>query len=131
MHDILNVHCTDHNYLSQVDEAAIERYKGRKEPPHIEMMITAASDKTTPPDLIVEAMLQGVQQPNVIKFEQEAQNVVECVCQVFYRKKALNRWRAIFAFFPKQYLEVQIKTSIVLMGCVYYHIAYLNLRVQH
>ena len=99
--------------LSQVDKAAIERYRGKKEPPHIRMLIKAASDKTTPPDIIVEAMLQGVLEPNIIKFEQEAVNVVECVCQVFYHKKALNQWRARVAFFPKQYLEVQIKTSIV------------------
>ena len=111
MHDILNVHCTDHTYLSQVDKAAIERYVGWKEPPHIKMMITADSDKTTPPDVIVEAMLQGVLEPNIIKFKQEAQNVVECVCQVFYRKIALNQWRAIFTFFRKEYLEVKIKTN--------------------
>ena len=116
---MLNVHCTNHTSFSQINQAAIEGYAGWKEPPHIKMMITADSDKTTPPDVIVEAMLQGVLEPNIIKFKQEAQNVVECVCQVFYRKIALNQWRAIFAFFRKEYLEVKIKTSIVLMRCVY------------
>ena len=73
----------------------------------MEMKITATSDKTTPPDLTVEAKLKGVQKPNnIIKFEKEAQNVVECVCQVFYYKIALNHWRARFAFFPKQHLMV-------------------------
>ena len=46
------------------------------------MIVTAVSDKTTPPDLTIEAKLKGVQKPNIIKFEKEAQNVVECVCQV-------------------------------------------------
>ena len=70
------------------------------------MIITAVSDKTTPPDLTVEAKLKGVQKPNIIKFEKKAQNVVECVCQVFYHKEALNYWRATFAFFPKHQLKV-------------------------
>ena len=70
------------------------------------MMITATSDKTTPPDLTVEAKLKGVKKPNIIKFEKEAQNVVECVCQVFYHKKALNHWRARVALFPKQHFMV-------------------------
>ena len=86
--------------------AAVKQYTGEGEPPHIEMLITAASNKTTPPDLTVEAMLEGVQKPNIIKFEKKAQNVVECVCQVFYHKEALNHWRATFAFFPKQHHEV-------------------------
>ena len=72
------------------------------------MMITAVSDKTTPPDLTVEAELKGVQKPNIIKFEKEAQNVVECVCQVFYYKEALNHWRARVAFLPKHHLEVHV-----------------------
>ena len=70
--------------------ADIEEYTNGGSPPHIEMLITAASNKTTPPDLTVEAMLKGVQKPIIIKFEKEAQNVVECVCQVFYHKEALN-----------------------------------------
>ena len=86
--------------------AAVEQYTGEGEPPHIEMMITAASEKTTPPDLTVEAKLKGVPKPNKIKFEKKAQNVVECVCQVFYNKEALNHWKAKITFFPKQHLEV-------------------------
>ena len=71
------------------------------------MMITADSDKTTPPDLTVEAKLEGVQtEPNIIKFEKEARNVVECVCKVFYHKIALNHWTARVAFFQKQHLMV-------------------------
>ena len=91
----------------QVHKAAILGYTGEGSPPHIEMMITAVSDKTTPPDLTVEAKLKGVQtEPSIIKFEREAQNVFECVCQVFYHKIALNHWRARVAFFPKQCYEV-------------------------
>ena len=33
-----------------VHKAAIEGYTGEGSPPHIDMMITAASDKITPPD---------------------------------------------------------------------------------
>ena len=92
--------------ISQVDKATIEGYTGEGSPPHIEMIITAASDKTTPPDLMFEAKLKGVNEPNIILIEKEAQNVVECVCQVFYHKVALNHWRARVAFFPNEYLEV-------------------------
>ena len=70
------------------------------------MMIRATSDIITPPDLAVEAMLEGVQKPNIIKFEEEAQNVVECVCQVFYHKLEDNHWLAKVAFFPKKFLKV-------------------------
>ena len=81
--------------------------KGQGVPSTIEMMIMAASDKTTPPDLTVKAeLLIGVQKPKIIKFEKEAQNVVKCVCQVFYYKEAVNHWRARVAFFPKQHFEV-------------------------
>ena len=87
-------------------KADIEGYTGGGSPPHVEMIIMAVSNKITPPDLTVEAELIGAQEPNIIKFEKEAQNVVECVCQVFYHKVALNHWRATFAFFPKQHLKV-------------------------
>ena len=86
--------------------ADVEGYTGEGSPPHIEMMITAASNKTTPPDLTVEAKLKGVQEPNIINLEKKAQNVVECVYQVFYRKEAFNHWRARVNFFPKQHYKV-------------------------
>ena len=87
-------------------KADIVGYTGEGSPPHIEMLIIAVSNKTTPPDLIVEAELKGVQKPNIIKFKKEAQNVVECVCQVFYHKEAINHWKTRVAFFPKQHLKV-------------------------
>ena len=86
---------------------------------HTEMMITAASMKTTPPDLTVEAKLNGVSEPNIIKLEGEAQNVVECVCQVFYHKIALNHWRARVAFFPKMHSMV----NNCIAQCTSLHIA--------
>ena len=71
------------------------------------MTITADSDIITPPDLTVEAMLEGVQTPNIIKFEKEAKNVNECVYQVFYHKlEEDNHWIAKVAFFPKGSLKV-------------------------
>ena len=95
--------------ISQVPKATIEGYTGEGSPPHLEMMITAASEKTTPPDLTVEAKLKGVRtEPNIIKFEKIAHNVVECVCQVFYHKIALNHWRARVAFFPKEYMYLEV-----------------------
>ena len=94
-------------------KAAIEGYTGEGNPPHIDMLITTASNKATPPDLTVEVKLKGVQKPNIIKFEKEAQNVVECVCQVFHHKVALNHWRAKVAFFPKHQFKVTIDTIYV------------------
>ena len=78
------------------------------------MMITADSDKTTPPDLTVEAKLKGVRtEPSIIKFEKEAQNVVECVYQVFYHKlEGINHWRARFVFTSKQHTKVTLFTCI-------------------
>ena len=90
----------------QVTTTAVEQYTGEGEPPNIAMLITAASNETTPPDLTIEAKLKEVQKPHIVKFEKEAQNVAECVCQVFYHKEALNHWRARVAFCHKQHLEV-------------------------
>ena len=70
------------------------------------MMIKAESDKITPPDLIVEATINRLRNCATIKIKHEAQNVVECVCQVFYHKQALNHWRARLAFFPNMHKEV-------------------------
>ena len=95
-----------------VHKASIEGYTGEGSPPHIEMMIRADSDKTTPPDLTVEAKLNGVSEPNIIKFEKEAQvNII--ACQVFYHKEALNQWRATVTFFPKQHLEVHVYACLL------------------
>ena len=86
--------------------AAVEQYTGEGEPPYCEMTLRATDSKTTPPDLTVEANLKGVQKPAIIKFEKEAQNVVDFVCQVFYHKIAFNFWRARVALFPKKHLKV-------------------------
>ena len=76
------------------------------------MTFRPVNDKITPHDLTVTAEISptpsvdGAKKPITTKFEKEAQNVVECVCQVFYHKIALNHWRARVALFPKQYLKV-------------------------
>ena len=93
-------------------------YTGEGQPPTIEMTVRAANDKIAPHDLtsIAETSLTptvyGVKQPNISKFEKEAQIVTMCVCQVFYRKIALNHWRARVVFFPKCHEEVT-KTEII------------------
>ena len=98
--------------------AAVKQYTGDGEPPYCEMTLRATDSRTTPPDLTVEANLKGVQtEPNIIKFEKEARNVVECVCKVFYHKIALNYWRARVAFFPKQLKEVNSHAGILL--CIF------------
>ena len=102
--------------LFQVTTAAVEQYTGEGEPPYCEMTLRATDNKTTPPDVTVEAEFKGVQiEPTIIKFEKEAQNVVECVCQVFYHKMALNHWRARFAFFPKKHEGVNDYTVVILL----------------
>ena len=93
--------------IFQVRKADIEGYTGKGEPPPaIETIIKAESDKITPPDLTVEATINGLRHCAKIEIKKEAQNVVECVCQVFYHKVALNHWRVRFAFFPKMHKEV-------------------------
>ena len=100
--------------LLQISRAAVEQYTGEGEPPVIEMTIKAANEMTTPPDLAVTAKItptlsvERVKQLNIIKFEKEAQNVVKCVCQVFYHKEALNHWKARVAFFPKNHKKVTV-----------------------
>ena len=89
-------------------KADIEQYTGEGEPPPaIETIIKAESDKTTPPDLTVEATINELRNCAKIEIKHEAQNVVECVCQVFYHKEALNHWKARFAFFPIMHKEVK------------------------
>ena len=88
-------------------KADIEQYTGEGEPPPaIEMMIKAESDRITPPDLTVVATINGLRNSAKIEIKKEAQNVIACVCQVFYHKLGLNHWRAIVAFFPKVHKEV-------------------------
>ena len=92
----------------------IEGYTGEGEPPPaIETIIKAESHKTTPPDLTVEAMLKGVQKPNFIEYKIEAENVVECVCQVFYHKVALNHWRTRVSLFPKCHKKVNLHVLLL------------------
>ena len=89
-------------------KADIEGYTGEDEPPPaIEVIIKAESDKITPPDLTVEATINGLRNSAKIEIKKEAQNAIECVCQVFYHKLGSpNHWRATFSFFPKVHEKV-------------------------
>ena len=80
------------------------------------MIIKAESDKITPPDLTVEATINGLRNSANIEIKKEAQNVVECVCQVFYHNLGYpNHWRATFSFFPKVHEEVTNDIAVKLL----------------
>lgn len=69
--------------------------------------IKANSDEVTPPDLSVVFKVKGVKaQKTTITLKKEAENVMECVCGVFYRRKEVNFWQATIAFFPMKHLNV-------------------------
>ena len=105
---------TDSRDYFQVRKADIEGYTGDgKPPPAIETIIKAESDKITPPDLTVEATINGLRNSAKIEIKKEAQNVVECVCQVFCHKLGLNWWRAIIAFFPKSKQCLKVTTMTI------------------
>ena len=83
--------------------AAVEQYTGKDTPPYCEMTFRAAdSDDSSPPELNVDAMIEGARKPNVIKLKKK---VVKCVCQVFHHEEGINCWRVVFAFFPKKYCQ--------------------------
>ena len=90
--------------MSRVD---VEGYTGEGEPPHCEMTVCNANTKITPPDFHIVATMSGMRNSVNIEIKKEAQNVVECVCQVFYHKLGLNWWKATLAFFPKEQLTVR------------------------
>lgn len=75
--------------------------------PFYEMTVKADCDEVTPPDLSVSLDVKGVKaHKNIIALKKEAENVIECVCGVFYRKKDANFWKATIAFFPKKHENV-------------------------
>ena len=83
--------------------AAVEQYTGEGEPPYCEAIFRAADPvDSSPPDLNVDAMIEGARKPNVIKLKKK---VVKCVCQVFHREEGINCWRVAFVFFPKKYCQ--------------------------
>ena len=91
-----------------MSRADVEGYTGKGEPPYCEMKLSNANPKITPPDLHIVATINGIRNSANIEIKKEAQNVVECVCQVFYHKLGLNWWKATLAFFPKEKLAVSL-----------------------
>ena len=91
-----------------MNRADVEGYTGEGEPPYCEMTISNANPKITPPDLHIVATINGIKNSANIEIKKEAQNVVECVCQVFYHKLGLNWWKATLAFLPKEHLTVRL-----------------------
>ena len=93
-----------------VSRADIKNYNDENmtEPPSIKTVLIASYD-TTPPDLKFKAQLTGAHVQEPIVFEKQAENVVKCVCKVFYHGTA-NNWTARLVFFPETQLEVCFKT---------------------
>lgn len=72
-----------------------------------EVTVKANSDEVTPSDLSIVFEVKGVKShKTTITLEKEAENVIKCVCGVFYRKKGVNFWQGIIAFFPIKQLNV-------------------------
>ena len=91
-----------------MSRADVEGYTGEGEPPYCEMTISNANTKITPPDLHIVATINGIKNSANIEIKKEAQNVIKCVCQVFYHKLGLNCWKATLTFFPKKHLMVSL-----------------------
>ena len=91
------------------------------------MTFRPVSIRDTPPDLNVTMELHGVRATaNKLQIERMAEDYLgdaapdidlsynvlviigppDCMCQVFYHKIRLNCWRIVFAFFPKDKLDV-------------------------
>ena len=91
-----------------------EGYTGEGEPPcTCKMTLSNADTKITPPDLHIVATINGIKNSAIIEIKKEAQNVIECVCQVFYHKLGLNSWKATLAFLPKEQLTVSLSNYCV------------------
>ena len=66
------------------------------------MTAKAISEDVTPSDLSFTATL-GLQTSLIITIQDfEAQNVMECLTQVFFYRLKRNSWKAKIAFFPKK-----------------------------
>ena len=90
------------------------------------MTFRPISIRDTPPDLKMTMKLHGVRPTaNKLQIERMAENSLgnaapcldlnynvfvidppDCICQVFYYKIRVNCWRIVFAFFPKDKLDV-------------------------
>ena len=96
-----------------MSRADVEGYTGKGQPPYCEMTLSNADTKITPPDLHIVATINGIRNSANIEIKKEAQNVIECVCQVFYHKLGPNSWKATLAFFPKEHLTVSLISLIL------------------
>ena len=90
-----------------MSRTAVEQYNGDGEPPHCEMIVKAAADNVTPPDLSFTASFNGLRNPLTVSIE--AQTVTDCIAQVFYYRlndTGINGWKAKCAFFPEKQQNV-------------------------
>ena len=87
-----------------MSRTAVEQYNGEGEPPHCEMTIKAISEDVTPSDLSFTVSFKGLQNSLPIEIGKnfEAQNVMECLTQVFFYQLKRNSWKAKIAFFPRK-----------------------------
>ena len=107
---LLSINFFYHTFQLSVSRTAVEQYNGEGKPPHCEIIVEAAAKDVTPSDLSFTVSFNGLQKPLEISIggHFEAQNIVECIAQVFYYRfnnTSINWWRAKIAFFPK---EVQV-----------------------
>ena len=57
-----------------MSKASVDDYTGKRKPPHSEIVVTAASSQSTPPDLNMAVQLDGAKPPNDIQLERKAEN---------------------------------------------------------
>ena len=57
-----------------MSKASVDCYTGKGKPPHSEIVVTAASSQSTPPDLNMDVQLDGAKPPKVIQLERKAEN---------------------------------------------------------
>ena len=69
-----------------------------------------SSGETSPDDLSFSVTLNGGQTPHTVTVERKANK--KCVCQVFYNREGINRWKTALAFCHEQFLEVSLQLTI-------------------
>ena len=99
--------------MQLVTTAAVEHYAGEGKSPYCEMTVRNANPTVTPPDFNIVATINSAVKKTTIKLNKEALSVVECVCQVFYRREGINCWKATLAFFPKEQFTVSLVIILV------------------
>ena len=65
-----------------------------------------SSGETSPDDLSFSVTLNGGQTPHTVTVERKANK--KCVCQVFYNREGINRWKTALAFCHEQFIEVSL-----------------------